>query len=409
MQKYTRFDSQSFKDAMIFNMDSIGKLMLEIILHQQRTSHLLKQKKLMQTQEDHSNPIPALNVDSLKVDSVVIQNTCFEKEESNSEAASSKSVKELTGNGKRRKIKVKPDKVKATKKIKSKEMKVEGLKVILPLESQRNTTNPLVAITDSLTTDYDLVDESSVCSTSLPPLKKLDGAEPVSGPKTIKSILKSKSTFKAKTLKGVKINEPSAAHAKGNKNSLASKVNSAPAEREINPRNPQHTFKRCKACVNSTHTTTDHYDIEWFKRDKALQAKKAKALKLTRLFSSFITIVIGGSSSIFTLFSLRAGDGLTFKAKEFLLPLVGAEYDSFILTPFQFSALNVDFDLKIDIIVFVSKINSTPFNFFNGGRGVLQTEDSFAESYSVAEELVTTTEGSVVFLCDSAGNILPVS
>ncbi|GJW68763.1 hypothetical protein Tco_0123187 [Tanacetum coccineum] len=94
MQKYTRFDAQSFKDAMICNMDSIGKYMLEIILHQQRTPQLLKQKKLMQTQEDHSNPIPALNVDSLKVDLVVIQNTCSEKEDSNSETASSKSVKE---------------------------------------------------------------------------------------------------------------------------------------------------------------------------------------------------------------------------------------------------------------------------------------------------------------------------
>ncbi|GJT64794.1 hypothetical protein Tco_1016274 [Tanacetum coccineum] len=48
----------------------------------------------MQTQEDHSNPILALNVDSLKVDLVVIQNTCYEKEDSNSETASSKSVKE---------------------------------------------------------------------------------------------------------------------------------------------------------------------------------------------------------------------------------------------------------------------------------------------------------------------------
>ncbi|GJV73081.1 hypothetical protein Tco_1493076 [Tanacetum coccineum] len=33
MQKYTRFDAQSFKDTMICNMDSIGKYMLEIILH----------------------------------------------------------------------------------------------------------------------------------------------------------------------------------------------------------------------------------------------------------------------------------------------------------------------------------------------------------------------------------------
>nr|GFA93872.1 hypothetical protein [Tanacetum cinerariifolium] len=94
MHKYTRFDAQSFKDAMICTMDSIGKYMLEIILHQQRTLHLLKQQKLIQTQEDHSNLIRALNVDSLKVNLVVIQNLCSETEDSNSETASSKSVKE---------------------------------------------------------------------------------------------------------------------------------------------------------------------------------------------------------------------------------------------------------------------------------------------------------------------------
>ncbi|GKC67486.1 hypothetical protein Tco_1100084 [Tanacetum coccineum] len=98
IQKYTKFDDQSFKDSMIRHMDSIGKYMLEIILHQQRTPQLLKQKKLMQTQEDHSNPIQALNVDSLKVDFVVIQNTCFKKEDNNSETASSKSVKESSLN-----------------------------------------------------------------------------------------------------------------------------------------------------------------------------------------------------------------------------------------------------------------------------------------------------------------------
>ncbi|GKF67609.1 hypothetical protein Tco_0197288, partial [Tanacetum coccineum] len=53
-------------------------------------------------------------------------------------------------------------------------------------------------------------------------------------------------------------------------------------EREINPRNPQHAFKRREACGSSTHTTTDHYDIEWFKRGEALQAKRAEALKSTR-------------------------------------------------------------------------------------------------------------------------------
>ncbi|GKD95706.1 hypothetical protein Tco_1379603, partial [Tanacetum coccineum] len=108
---------------------------------------------------------------------------------------------------------------------------------ILPPESQLNIidssvqiTNPSVQVTNSSITDYDSADESSVCSTPLPPLDKLAGAEPVFGPKTIKSILKSNSTFKAKTLKGVTINEPtSAPPAKGNKNVFASKKNSAPA------------------------------------------------------------------------------------------------------------------------------------------------------------------------------------
>ncbi|GJZ40044.1 retrovirus-related pol polyprotein from transposon TNT 1-94 [Tanacetum coccineum] len=74
---------------------------------------------------------------------------------------------------------------------------------------------------------YEKADESSVYSTPLLSLKKLDGAEPVSRPKTIKSILKSKSTFKAETLKGITINEPSSTPARG-KSSSASKTNSAP-------------------------------------------------------------------------------------------------------------------------------------------------------------------------------------
>ncbi|GJU94577.1 retrovirus-related pol polyprotein from transposon TNT 1-94 [Tanacetum coccineum] len=100
---------------------------------------------------------------------------------------------------------------------------------ILPSKSQRNTTDPSVAVTDSSVTDYDSADESLVCSTPLPPLKKLDGVEPISGPKTIKSILRSKSTLKTEALKGVIINEPSSAPAKDNKSSSASKVHSAHA------------------------------------------------------------------------------------------------------------------------------------------------------------------------------------
>nr|GEU31392.1 retrovirus-related Pol polyprotein from transposon TNT 1-94 [Tanacetum cinerariifolium] len=257
---------------------------------------------------------------------------------------------------------------------------------ILSAESQRNTIDPSVAISDSSTSDYDSADESSICSTLLLPLKKLEVVDPISRPKTIKSILKSKSTLKAEALKRVIINEPSSAPAKGNKSFSTSKVHSAPAsklksvkikddpplalvmkelnnlklkvskishltpehlkslgrassrsqiprplkrffppcthcggldhlsnaclyshvcglcrsydhdtnglnriislEREINPRNPEHAFKRCKVCGSSTHTITDHYDIEWFKRGETLQAKKAEALRLTRVESS---------------------------------------------------------------------------------------------------------------------------
>ncbi|GJR30142.1 retrovirus-related pol polyprotein from transposon TNT 1-94 [Tanacetum coccineum] len=75
------------------------------------------------------------------------------------------------------------------------------------------------------------VDESSVYSTPIPQMKKLDGAEPIYGPKSIKSILRSKSTFKAEPLKDFIINKPSSAPAKGNKSSSALKVNSAPTSK----------------------------------------------------------------------------------------------------------------------------------------------------------------------------------
>ncbi|GJR09100.1 hypothetical protein Tco_0791752, partial [Tanacetum coccineum] len=96
-------------------------------------------------------------------------------------------------------------------------------------ESQRNTTDPSVVVSNSLAIDYDLEDESLVCSTPLPPLEKLVGAKPVSRPKTIKSILKSNSTFKAKTLKGIALKEPSSALAKDNKKGTSTlKTFSAP-------------------------------------------------------------------------------------------------------------------------------------------------------------------------------------
>nr|GEV17310.1 putative ribonuclease H-like domain-containing protein [Tanacetum cinerariifolium] len=104
---------------------------------------------------------------------------------------------------------------------------------ILLGDSQVKITGPSVSITDSSAIEYDAADESLVCSTPLPLLEKLAGAEPVSGPKTIKLILKSNSTFKAKTLKGVTINKPSSVPAKGNKKGSASKNTSAPVAMKI--------------------------------------------------------------------------------------------------------------------------------------------------------------------------------
>ncbi|GJV28481.1 retrovirus-related pol polyprotein from transposon TNT 1-94, partial [Tanacetum coccineum] len=125
---------------------------------------------------------------------------------------------------------------------------------MLLVESQRNIIEPLVAITDSSSTDYDLVDESLICSTPLPPLNKLDGVEPIPGPKTIKSILR------------------------GNKSSSASKVNSAPAGK----------LKSVKI-EDDPPLAIDHFSKKRnqaqkpsFRRGETLQAKKVEALKSTK-------------------------------------------------------------------------------------------------------------------------------
>nr|GEU37036.1 hypothetical protein [Tanacetum cinerariifolium] len=187
-------------------------------------------------------------------------------------------------------------------------------------KSQRNTTDPSVVASDSSGLDYDSADESLVCSTPFLPLKKLDVAKPSSGPKTVKSILKLKSTFKAKTLKGITLNEPSSAPTRGNKSSSAFKINSAPASklknvnveddpplamdhtsqgesslrsrpkdpqiisqrRGINPKNPQHVIKNCEICGSSVHTTSDHNDIDWLMKQETPHAKKAKSSNALR-------------------------------------------------------------------------------------------------------------------------------
>ncbi|GKA28008.1 hypothetical protein Tco_0714176 [Tanacetum coccineum] len=89
LKKYTVFNAQSFKDTMIDNMDFIEKYMLETILHQQENQKILTEKKLLQTQEVQINTVQALNVNS-----VIKENTCSGKENSNTKTGFSKLVKE---------------------------------------------------------------------------------------------------------------------------------------------------------------------------------------------------------------------------------------------------------------------------------------------------------------------------
>ncbi|GKC06936.1 hypothetical protein Tco_0998546 [Tanacetum coccineum] len=89
-------------------------------------------------------------------------------------------------------------------------------KILKENQNLRLELKELTSITETW-----LNSSNKVNHTPLLPLKKLDGAEPGSRPKTVKSILKLKSTFKAKTLKGITLNEPSSAPARGNKRSSA--------------------------------------------------------------------------------------------------------------------------------------------------------------------------------------------
>ncbi|GJY58416.1 putative ribonuclease H-like domain-containing protein, partial [Tanacetum coccineum] len=56
--------------------------------------------------------------------------------------------------------------------------------------------------------------------------------------------------------------------------------------RGIKPRNPQHVTKNCKTCGSNVHTTSDHNDIELFRKREALQAKKVESLKASKIESS---------------------------------------------------------------------------------------------------------------------------
>ncbi|GJR15469.1 hypothetical protein Tco_0798121 [Tanacetum coccineum] len=207
-------------------------------------------------------------------------------------------------------------------------------------ESQRNTTNPLVVFSDSLATDYDSADEYSVCITI---------NKPSSAPADGKSSLASKTySAPAGKLKNVKMEDgpplaivpPNALQNKyktqfkmncelcgqyshlsencyevlfckkckrtnhktcdhsdfmsslnanqhhNGQGESSSKSKIISLRRGINLRNPQHVTKNCETCGSNVHTTSDHNDIEWFRKRETLQAKTAESFKANRNESS---------------------------------------------------------------------------------------------------------------------------
>ncbi|GJW05645.1 hypothetical protein Tco_1568068 [Tanacetum coccineum] len=56
--------------------------------------------------------------------------------------------------------------------------------------------------------------------------------------------------------------------------------------RGINPRNPQHVTKNYETCGRNVYTTSDHNDIEWFRKSETLQAKNAESFKARKNESS---------------------------------------------------------------------------------------------------------------------------
>ncbi|GJY45391.1 hypothetical protein Tco_0434454 [Tanacetum coccineum] len=102
-QKYTSLEPQFVKDTMIDDIDFIEKYMIDTILHQQEIQQLLNEKKL-QTQEVQINTVKALNVDL-----IIMENTCSGKENSNSQTAFNKSVKESSLDSKTKDVLSKED------------------------------------------------------------------------------------------------------------------------------------------------------------------------------------------------------------------------------------------------------------------------------------------------------------
>ncbi|GJR98117.1 hypothetical protein Tco_0270291 [Tanacetum coccineum] len=78
----------------------------------------------------------------------------------------------------------------------------ENTKILKENQTLREELKELTEITETWLNNSNK-EATLVCSTYLPPLEKLVGVEPQTGPKTIKSILKSCSNRKAETSKDV--------------------------------------------------------------------------------------------------------------------------------------------------------------------------------------------------------------
>nr|GEV98381.1 retrovirus-related Pol polyprotein from transposon TNT 1-94 [Tanacetum cinerariifolium] len=147
-----------------------------------------------------------------------------------------------------------------------------------------------------------------------PLLEKLAGVKLIPGTKTIKSNLKLNPTFKAKTLKGITLKEPSSTPAKDNKKDVSYDPDThgynrvISLRRGIKPRNPKHVTKNYKTCGSNVCTTSNHNDIEWFKKKEALQSKKAESFK-------FATIIENASGATSKNIS-SAGQSTTSHAEE---------------------------------------------------------------------------------------------
>ncbi|GKB20482.1 hypothetical protein Tco_0854405 [Tanacetum coccineum] len=86
------FETIIVKDMIIGDVDFIKKYMIKTILHQEETSTIVECLEVANTRSQSNT------VQELKVNSVVMKNTCCGKEDSNSKIAFNKLVKESNMN-----------------------------------------------------------------------------------------------------------------------------------------------------------------------------------------------------------------------------------------------------------------------------------------------------------------------